>query len=420
MRLTYRALPALLAVACAVPAPGPAAPPEPDWPQWRGPERDGRSPETGLLPSWPEAGPPLEWTAEGLGAGLSTVAVVGDRIFTMGQDETHTHAICLARDGGEVLWRKRIGRAGGPGWGDFEGPRSTPTVDGERVYALGQYGELVCLEAASGDTVWKKSLQEDLGGPRPEWGFSESLLVDGDRLICTPGGPRGTLAALDKRTGDVLWRSEGIDDTAQYASVIRVEHDGDPQYVQLTMESIFGVASISGELQWRADWPGETAVIPTPVWHEGRVYVTSGYGVGCNLFRVEDDGAEGLYGDEARKWMKNQHGGVVLVGGHVYGYSDGVGWACQELSTGELVWNEKGKLGKGSVAYADGHLYLRSEKKDGTVVLIEATPEGWKEKGRFDPPRRSEKHSWPHPVVAGGRLYLRDQDVLLCYDVRAR
>jgi outer membrane protein assembly factor BamB len=391
-----------------------------DWPQWRGPNRDGISLETGLLRQWPKGGPPLAWKATGLGEGFASVAVVGGRIFTMGQDETSSFIHALDERTGKLLWSAKVGRKGAPG--GYPGPRCTPTVDGELVVALGQYGDLVGVEAASGQELWRKNLLKDFGGQMmSDWGYSESPLVDGERVVCTPGGSKGTLLALNKKTGAVLWQTKDFTDNAAYSSVVAVKIAGRPQYVQLTDASVASVAPADGKVLWRAPRRGSTAVIPTPIVHEDHVYVTSGYGVGCHLFKVSttspDFKAEQLW---ANKVMVNHHGGVVRVGEHLYGYSDGKGWTCQEFKTGKAVWQDKEKLGKGAVAFADGQLYLRAESGAGTVVLLEATTAGWKEQGRFDQPDRSGASSWPHPAIANGKLYLRDQDVLLCYDVKAK
>lgn len=388
-----------------------------DWPQWRGPKRDGHSPETGLRGEWPPEGPPLAWKTNGLGTGYSSVSVAAGRIFTMGDrsDSSFVHALSVD---GKPLWSAKVGKPGGGG--GYPGPRSTPTVDDARVYALGQYGDLVCVEAGTGKEVWRKNLSKDFGGEVGGWGYSESPLVDGEHLICTPGGRQGTLLALNKRTGAKTWQSYQWTDPAEYASVIAAQIGGKRHYVQLTGESVGGVAAESGKTLWRVSRKGSTAIIPTPIVHNDRVFVTSGYGVGCNMFRVTPSGA-GFKAEEvyANKNMVNHHGGVVLVGEHLYGYSDGKGWVCMNFETGEMVWSDKA-LGKGSISYADGHLYLRSEGTRGTVVLIDATPERWREKGRFDQPERSDKEAWPHPVIANGKFYLRDQDKLFCYDVKAK
>jgi outer membrane protein assembly factor BamB len=390
------------------------------WHQWRGPNRDGISLETGLLQQWPAGGPPLAWKAENLGAGYSGVSVAGGKIFTMGDGPDESLVIALDEATGERLWSARVGKPGGGG--GYPGPRCTPTVDGDLVFALGQYGDLVCLETQTGKEVWRKHLVTDFGGKMMSgWGYSESPLVDGNKVLCTPGGGQGTVVALDKATGAVLWRTQKLKDAAAYSSIVTGEIGGKKQYVQFTDASVFGLDPESGQVLWRAARKGRTAVIPDPVIHDDHVYVTSGYGIGCNLFKVSKAGqqfsAEEVY---SNKVMINHHGGVVRRGDYLYGYSDGRGWTCQEFKSGEAAWTERSKLAKGSIAYADGKLYLRAESGRGTVLLIEASPGGFIEKGRFDQPDRSDKHSWPHPVIANGKLYLRDQGVLLCYDLKAK
>ena len=391
-----------------------------DWPQWRGPNRDGLSAETGLLKEWPKEGPPLLWKATGLGAGYSGVSLAGQSILTMGEQADANHVLALNRADGKILWSTRLGKAGAPGWGGFAGPRATPTVEGSLVFALGQYGEVICVKAEDGKEVWRKHLTTDFGGPMVEWGFSESPLVDGDQVLFTPGGPKGTLVALNKNTGDLIWQTKEWTDNAHYSSIIIAEIDGVRQYVQLTDKSVAGVAPNDGKVLWKTARKGATAVIPTPIYADGHVYVTSGYDIGCNLFKVakgSDFTATQVY---ANKVMVNQHGGVVKLGEHLYGHSDTKGWTCQDFKSGEAQWQEKNKLRKGSLVYADGHLYCREEAEKGVVALLEATPSGFIEKGRFTPPDRSGKKSWPHPVIAGGRLYLRDQDVLLCYGLKTK
>ena len=389
-----------------------------DWPQWRGPNRDGVSSETGLLQQWPQAGPPLAWKATGLGGGFSTVAVAGDRLYTTGEKDADSYVHCLDRTSGKVLWSTKFGKAGAPGWGGFSGPRGTPTVEGDLLWVMGQFGELVCLKTGDGAKVWEKHLIQDLGGDRPEWGYSESVLVDGDRIVCTPGGSKGAIVALDKRTGQTLWQTKAFTDPAHYSSLVCAEICGVRQYVQLTAASVVGVGT-DGALLWRAPRKGEVAVIPTPVVSGNRVYVTSGYNIGSNLYEItQSEGKLQARQVYAEKSMANQHGGAVRVGDYVYGYCDSKGWVCQELATGKLMWAEKGQIGKGSVVCADGRLYLRTED-DGVVGLIEASPQGYKEAGRFVQPGFGKPKTWPHPVVAGQRLFLRDQDILLCYDVAA-
>jgi outer membrane protein assembly factor BamB len=389
-----------------------------DWPQWRGPNRDGHSADTGLLKKWPDDGPKLLWTTKEIGKGYTNVSLSGDRLFTMGDLGDQSFLIAINPSDGQLLWKTQVGKAGGPGWGNFEGPRATPTIDGNLVFAVGQYGDVLCADAASGQEIWRTSYEKDFGGELPQWGFAGMPLVDGEKVILMPGGKGGDLVAVNKGTGKLIWRSKDLTDSIHYSSPILVEIGGVRQLIQLTDASVAGIRASDGRLLWRAARHGDTAVIPTPIYHDGMVYVTSGYGAGCNCFKITAENgkfsAEKVY---ANKDMTNHHGGVVLVGEHLYGFSDGKGWTCQEFETGKVAWQKQG-IRKGSVTYADGLLYLRSEEGKGTVGIIEASPDGYKVISRFDPPDRSDKNSWPHPVVTGGRLYLRDQNVLQCYDVR--
>jgi outer membrane protein assembly factor BamB len=392
-----------------------------DWPQWRGPRRDGKSAETGLLKQWPAGGPPLVWKITGLGAGYATVAVARGVIYTAGDIGEENFVLAFREKDGQPLWKAKLGRAGAPGWGGFAGVRCTPTVDGDLVFAIGQYGEIAAFEAGTGRELWRHDFLKDYGAKLPEWGFSESPLVDGDKLVFTPGGEKGAIVAVNKRTGALLWQTGEFTDEAQYASLVPATLEGVPQYVQLTMASVVGV-SPDGKVLWRAARKGAVAVIPTPVVADNHVYVTSGYNIGCNLFKVAR-ASDSFTVTEVYKnrVVMNHHGGVILVGDYLFGHDDRRGWTCQNFKTGEALWQTEDGLGKGSCVYADGHLVLREEKKKGSrIALIEASPAGYKEKGVFEQPDQSGKETWPHPVIANGRLYLRDQDVLLCYDLKAR
>jgi outer membrane protein assembly factor BamB len=409
----------------------PARATEGDWPRWRGPNFDDVSKEAGLLKEWPEGGPPLAWKATGIGSAYSSVSIAGGKIFTTGvaDDAVSVHALDMA---GKKLWSAPLGEAGGK-YG-YPGGRTTPTVDGDLVYALAPFGDLACFSVADGKKVWSKNLVSDFGGRVGGWKYAESVLIDGDHLICTPGGPKGTLLALNKKTGERIWQTADWTDGAEYSSPVLATIDGVKQYVQLTQQSVAGVSAEDGKVLWKAARPGKTAVIPTPVVSGNLVFVTSGYEVGCDLFKATKSGdgfkAEPVYTHDQNKAMANHHGGVILLDGKVYGYSGGAknpskpeeqpGWTCMDLATGALIWRENKALGKGTIAYADGRLYLRGEGVKGTVVLIEASPAGFKEHGRFDPPERSKQNAWSHMVIAGGKLYVRDQDVLLCYDVKAK
>ena len=388
-----------------------------DWPTWRGPKRDDMSTEKNLLTEWPAGGPELAWKTTGCGSGYSSVSVANGRVFTMGDTPEGSAVRAFEEKSGKPLWVSPI--LGKPG-GNYEGPRCTPTVDGDSVYALAQFGDFVCLDAATGKERWRKNLGTDFGGKYSGWNYTESPLVDGNLVIFTPGGKKGAIVALDKKTGSLLWQSTEFTDGAHYSSLVPADINGVHQYIQLTAESVAGVDAATGKLLWRAERKGATAVITTPIYANNQVYVTSGYGVGCNAFKITKD-ASGFKTEElyANKNMANHHGGVILLGDYVYGFSDGKGWVCQEFKSGDMKWNEKG-VGKGSIGYADGHFYCRAESGKGVVALIEATPDGYKEMGRFEQPDRSTKNSWPHPVIANGKLYLRDQDVLLCYDVKKK
>lgn len=389
-----------------------------DWPQWNGPNRDGLSAETGLLKSWPQDGPPQIWQIQGCGKGYSGPAIVDDYLYTLGSVDGKTFALALDAATGNEIWRTELAPELTNGWGD--GPRSTPTVNGNRVYVMTGQGTLAALRDSDGQVMWKKTMAE-LGGSTPGWGYCESVLVDGEAVLCTPGGEAGAVAALNKETGELLWQSSEVTDRAQYVSIVKMTATAGPQYIQLLEKRLIGLSTSDGSLLWEAPWPGNTAVVPTPICHEDLVYVTSGYGAGCMLQQCNPTGTvTEIY---RNKVMKNQHGGAIRVGDFVYGYSDSTGWLCHHLQTGKQAWRERDALGKGAIGYADGMLYCL-EERTGTVVLIEASPKAWNEHGRFTLAPLTEIRSpsggiWVHPVIANGKLYLRDQELLFCYDVKS-
>jgi outer membrane protein assembly factor BamB len=393
-----------------------------DWPQWRGPARDDLSKETGLLKQWPAEGPAKLWSFTNAGQGYSGFAVVGGHLFTLGTRDGSEVLICLDAGKGTEVWVAKLGAVLGNKWGD--GPRGTPTVDADRVYALGGDGTLVAVQLKDGKELWRTTMGS-LGGKTPGWGYTESVLVDGNQVVCTPGGAQGALAAFDKMTGKLLWQSKDFTEGAQYSSIVPATINGQPQYVQRTMTSIVGISPKDGALLWKQEYPGKTAMIPTPIVKGNQVYVTGGYGVGSMSFTIDPSNKVTMVFDETsgtNKVMKNHHGGVILLGDHIYGYSDGLGWTCQDFKTGAEVWSEKKALGKGAISYADGMFYLL-EESSGTVALIEASPKGWSEKSRFklDPQtaiRSPQGRIWTHPVISNGRLYLRDQDLIHCYAVK--
>jgi outer membrane protein assembly factor BamB len=401
-----------------------------DWPQWQGPERTAISRETGLLPSWPKEGPPLVWKAEGLGGGYSTPSVAAGRIFGMSYRGGKKDEVVWAVDeaSGKELWSTRI--ADGTHVGYDQGSRCTPTVDGELIYVVGVGGDLVCLESATGTIRWRKNFKKDFEGRMMSgWGYSESPLVDGDKLVVTPGGAKATLVALHKKTGDVIWKAQvppgetskatpGQRNASGYSSVIVAEVDGHREYIQFLGRGVIGVDATDGRFLWAYDAPAnKTANISTPIYHDHLVFAASAYDTGGGLAQLVRVGNE-IKAEEKyfTKHMQNHHGGMILLDGYLYG-ADGGKLACLEFKTGKVMWAE-GKAGKGSIAYADGRLYYRNE--GGPMLLVEASPQKYIEHGRFQQPERSKQNAWPHPVIANGKLYLRDQDVLLCYDVKQR
>ncbi len=400
---------------------------DPDWSQWRGPKRDGLSPDTGLLKEWPKEGPPVAWKATGLGGGYSSVTVLGDRLYTMGDAGDDCNLLCLSVADGKLVWKLRAGKPHSEGNPQWIGPRASPATDGKIVITLAPLGELVCADAATGKELWRKDLLTDFGGKVGSWKYSESPLFDGEHVVCVPGGKKGAVLALKKATGEPVWQSQEFTDNAEYTSLLPVEIGGVRQYVVMTMNSVAAVAAKDGKLLWKLPRGGRTAVIPTPIHKDGIVFVTSGYGVGCNLYKVTAEGAafkaEEIYSDEQAgvkggDRTASHHGGMILLGDHLYGTNDG-GLRCVEFKTGKVVWHNR-CVGKGSTAYADGHLVVRSENGKGAIALVEATPSAYKEKGRFEQPATTRQPPWPHPVIIGGKLYIRDQDVLVSYDVKAK
>ncbi|MEM8944077.1 MAG: PQQ-binding-like beta-propeller repeat protein [Planctomycetota bacterium] len=389
------------------------------WPQWRGPNRDDLSAESGLLQSWPSEGPTKLWSFENCGLGYSGPAVLGSRLYIMGARDGEEMLLCLDADTGEEIWAAPIGSQFENGWGN--GPRGTPTVDGDFVYALCADGTLGCYRIDDGAIVWTQSMP-DLGGKVPVWGYSESPVIHDDMVLVTPGGEQGAIVALDKATGTLLWQSKELTDDAHYSSIMIKEHAGKLMGVQLLVSQLVGFDVSTGEVLWSVQWPGRVAVIPTPVFWQDCVYVTSGYGTGCMLVRVAEDFTTEVVYDS--RFMSNHHGGVILLDSHIFGHANKKGWACQDIATGKKVWLERKALEKGAIAYADGRFYCLGEDT-GDVVLISASVEGWEEHGRFTLDPQSELRApkgriWTHPVIAGGRMYLRDQQLLYCFDISAK
>jgi outer membrane protein assembly factor BamB len=394
-----------------------------DWPQWRGPSRNGHSSEKGLLGEWPKEGPTLLWQVNGLGGGYATPSVAGGRIYILGnrglEDEFVT---ALNAKDGKVIWSTRIGRVGNPNQNpNFPATRSTPTVDGALLYALGSDGDLVCLDSATGKVRWQKSLRADFGGLAPTWAYAESPLIDGEVLACVPGGSAATIVALNKRDGSVIWKSAVPDGgMAGYASLITHTTGGVKQYVAYMANGLVGVEAKTGKFLWRYDrTKGSMGMsIQTPTAEGDLVYSGAGR-VGGGAVRLRADSgavtAEEAYFDSK---LPTAIGGTVLVGGYLYGTSQAM--MCVDYKTGQLRWTDRG-IGAASLSAAEGLLYLHGE--NGEVALIEASPDAYRQKGRFTPPNapahKNMEQAWAYPVIADGKLYIRDLDTMWCYDIRA-
>src|SRR5271157_4173871 len=398
-----------------------------DWPQWRGPQRNGVSAETGLLKEWPKAGPRLVWQAKDIGDGYAAPSVVGNRIYILsnrGLDNEFVQALSTAD--GKQVWATRLGKVGNPNqMPSFPTARSTPTIDGALMYALGSDGDLASLETASGKIQWQKSLRADFGGHPGTWAYSESPLVDGDTLVVTPGGAQATMVALNKKTGETIWKSAvpGGDDAA-YAAIIIVEAAGHRQYVQFLAKGVAGVDAKTGQFLWRYDATGKgNTNILSAVTSGGYVYSSQNPGPG-GLLRLTAAG-QGVAAEEVylqRGPPSSKAGGSVVVGATHYGTTP-EGLVAADWATGKVLWQEA-STGGGAILAAENRLYIHTE--NGEVMLAEATPEAYREKGRFMPPDRPKRtwaameKAWTYPVVANGRLYIRELDSLWCYDISGR
>lgn len=386
-----------------------------DWPQWHGPNRTALSTETGLVKTWPTAGPPVVWSITGLGEGYGSVAIKGDRIFVQGVKTGQSSVFCLNRADGKTVWATalgpRLGQDRGPG------PRGTPTVENDRLYALTEGGDLGCLKATDGSIVWQRNILKDFGGRNPKWLISESPLIDGERLIVMPGGEGAGIVALDKATGKTIWTTKELSDEAGYSSCIASDIAGVRTIVGFTSRAGVGVRASDGKLMWRYEQvSNRTANIATPVVHDNKVFYTSAYGTGCALLGLKAQGGE-VKAEEIyfNREMMNHHGGVVLINGYLYGFNNAI-LTCIEFATGKMIWRDR-SVGKGTLTYADGLLYLLSETN--VVGLAEASPSGYKELGRFQIADQGWP-SWAHPVVCGGKFYIRNQGTLACYDIKGR
>ncbi|MEI6675711.1 MAG: PQQ-binding-like beta-propeller repeat protein [Verrucomicrobiota bacterium] len=395
-----------------------------DWPQFRGPSLDGKSTETDIIKSWEQKAPELVWMGEGMGNGYASVSVVGERIYTTGDMKDGQGVVAIDAKDGKVLWSTVL-TEGVPKHG-FEGARCTPTVVGNQLWVTTSNGMVACL-TTDGKLVWKKSFEKEWGGKMMSgWGYAESVLVDGNAAICTPGGPDAMMVALNKDTGAELWKCKVPEygkngkPGAGYSSIVISKAAGVKQYVQMTGHGVIGVRATDGKFLWGYDHSANgVANISSPVIAGEHVFSSSAYGAGAGLVRLEKDG-DGVKSTELyflkADVLQNHHGGMVLVDGYIYcGHKQNGGDpVCIDVKTGKSMWGAVKAPAKGSAAvtYVDGHLIFRYQ--DGLVVLVEATSKEFHMLGSFMP-KHQEKESWAHPVVSGGKLYLREQDKLMCY-----
>lgn len=385
-----------------------------DWPQWQGPNRTRVSPETGLLKQWPAAGPSIVWTATGVGAGYGSMAIAGDRVFVQGVRGRNSAVIALNRADGKEVWSKALGATQADDRGP--GPRSTPTVDGDRLYVLTENGDLACLKT-DGTAVWQRNILRDFRGRQLQWLISESPLVDGPHVIVSPGGPGAGIVKLDKMTGNTVWTAKELSDTAGYSSVIVADVQGVRTYMTFTASAGVGVRASDGKVMFRyqnaANW---VANVATPIFSNNKVFFSSAYGTGGGLLDLTVQSGE-VRAKEVyfTRSMNNHHGGVVLVDGYLYGFNDSI-LTCLEFATGKMMWRDR-SVGKGSVTAADGSLYIQSETD--MFGLADASPAGYRERGRFRFPDKGLP-SWAHPAISDGRLYVRNQDTVIAYDIQAR
>jgi len=388
--------------------------PEHSWSQFHGPDRDNISRETGLLKTWPDEGPSLVWTANGLGHGFSSVAIAGGMIVTVGNIEEDTVVTALNMKG-EVLWRAKNGKA----WTkDYPGTRSTPTIDGNRIYHQSPLGNIVCLRAETGEVIWNVDILTKVGSKNSTWGLAESLLIDGDHLISCPGGPETCMVALDKHAGSIIWKTPSTNELAGYSSPILFEYKGLRIIVALSAKAIIGVNADNGDLLWHVEhesYADENVLIP--IFHDGYIFIST-LATGSVKWKIAvEDGKVELEEIWRTKELDNHHGGVVLLDGYLYGTStvkNSNKWICLDWQTGRMMYEDPG-VGKGSLTYADGMLYTLSI--DRVIGLVRPSSTSFELVSSFEIPEGGEGKSWAHPVVCNGRLYIRHGECLYAYSV---
>jgi outer membrane protein assembly factor BamB len=385
-----------------------------DWSQFRGPSRDGISPETGLMKQWPQEGPKELWSYDGLGTGYSSVSVADGLVYTTGLVDGQGYLFAFDLQG-NLKYKVNYG----PEWtdaGNYPSARTTPTIDGDRLYLMSGLGRLACHEAKTGKPIWHVDTLEKFKGRNIRWGIAESPLIDGEKVICTPGGQDATMVALNKMTGETIWTTKGLSEASAYCSPILVERGGTRLILTMVEKSIIGVDVDSGKVYWTVPHKVSYDIqAVSPAYKDGLMYVTNGYRHGSHGFALSPDGTS-----VEKKWSEKSldvhHGGVVLVDGNIHGASSNGTWSCLDLATGKVKFTDK-LVGKGSVIYVDGMLYGYGEK--GQVGLIKIKPDGYELVSSFRVTKGSKEH-WAHPAISDGRLYIRHGEVLMCFDIKAQ
>ncbi len=389
-----------------------------DWTQWRGNDRDGKSAEKGLADSWPASGPKQLWRVDGLGGGFSTPSAADGTLYLLvNQGMDHEEIVALSVDKGAKLWTTKIGAVGKNDGPQYPGARSTPTIDGDSLYILGSAGDLVCLDTKSGARKWSKNLPADFKGKPGQWAYTESPLIDGDALICSPGGAEATVVALNKKDGSLIWKSALPDaDDASYSSPVITEVNGVKQYVLYLAKGVVGLEADSGKLLWRYENTADkNANVQTPVASSNFVYTAAGR-VGGGLVDISG-GTKQPKEVYFAKAMPSGMGGSILVDGSLYG-SSGETLMSIDYVTGKTNWQVR-SIGAAALCFADGKLYLHGENND--VAMVAATPEKYTELGKFTPenaPDRGNSKAWVHPIIVDGKLIIRDVGTIWCYDIR--
>ena len=391
-----------------------SAAPAADWPQFRGPNRDGISAETGLMKQWPVDGPPELWSYEGLGEGFSSVAIADGTVYTCGMIDRQGYLFAFDLDG-----NRKYKVSYGPEWakgGNYPGTRTTPTIDGDRLYLMSGQGRIACHDAKTGERIWQVGTLDKFDGKNIRWGISESVLIDGQNAICTPGGKNATVVALDKATGRTVWTTKGLSEPSAYCSPLVVERGANRLILTLAEKSIVGIDAGTGKVHWTVPHKVSYDIqAVSPAYENGMMFVTNGYRHGSHGFALSADGT-GIEKKWFEKSLDVHHGGVVLVDGHIHGAGTRGQWICLELAGGNVKFSDK-LVGKGSVIYVDGRLYGYGER--GQVGLIKITPGGYETVGSFRVTKGGGPH-WAHPAISDARLYLRHGDALMCYDIKAR